>query len=73
MYQCLKIKKVVKEPSNGGSTGRVFHLVTFLDMVEARTFNVYVPNVDYPPFDVGTSYELHFKPSYDGLNFLVNE
>lgn len=73
MYQCLKIKKVVKEPINGVSTGRVFYLVTFLDMVEAQIFKVYVPNVDYPPFDVGTSYDLHFKPSYDGLNFLVNE
>lgn len=73
MYQCLKIKKVVKEPIGGVSHGRVFHLVTFLDMEVARTFTVYVPNVDYPPYEVGTSYELHFKPTYDGLNFLADE
>lgn len=73
MYQCLKIKKVIKEPVIGVSSGRVFYLVTFLDMVESRTFKVYVPNGDHPPFDVGSSYELHFKPSFDGLNFLVNE
>lgn len=73
MYQCLKIKKVVKEPIGGVSGGRVFYLVTFLDMNEARTFTVYVSNVDYPPYEVGTSYDLRFKPTYNGLNFLSDE
>ena len=73
MYQCLKIKKVVKNPVGGLSHGRVFHLVTFLDMDEARTFKVYLPNVECPPFEVGTSYDLCFKPTYDGLNFLADE
>lgn len=72
MYQCLKVKKVVKE-SNGGFTGRVFHLVTFLDTDEARTFTVYLPKGDCRIFEVGTMYELHFQPSYNGLNFLVDE
>lgn len=73
MYQCLKIKKVVKQPISGVTHGRTFHLVTFLDSAAARVFTVYVPNVEVPPFDVGVSYDLHFKPSYDGLNFLNDE
>lgn len=68
MYQCLKVKKVVKE-----SNGRVFHLVTFLDTDEARTFTVYLPKGDCRIFEVGTLYELHFQPTYNGLNFLVDE
>lgn len=73
MYQCLKIKKVVKQPISGVSHGRVFYLVTFLDMNEARVFTVYLPDVECVPFEVGTSYELHFKPTYDGLNFLADD
>lgn len=72
MYQCLKIKKVVKEPI-GGVESRVFNLVTFLDTDAARTFTVYLPRGDCRIFEVGTSYDLHFQPTYNGLNFLVDE
>lgn len=68
MYQCLKIHKVCKELSN-----RTFYLVTFLDFVAAKTFTVYVSGDVTPPYDVGSSYELHFKPTFDGLNFLADE
>ena len=73
MYQCLKIKKVVKQAVGGVSHGRVFYIITFLDMNEARTFPVYYSKSEVPPFDVGTTYELHFKPQYNGLNFLSDE
>lgn len=68
MYQCIKVKHSIKELSN-----RQFYLVVFLDMDNAKVFTVYVPDCGSVPFDVGSYYDLHFKPTYDGLNFLVNE
>ena len=65
MYQCLKIsemKRAEKPP---------FYLSTFLDMERAEVFKVYTST--FPPFDVGSSYDLRIAPSFKNFNFLQSE
>lgn len=65
MYQCLKvseIKRADKPP---------FYLSTFLDMERAEVFKVYTST--FPPFDVGSSYDLRIAPSFKNFNFLQSE
>lgn len=65
MYQCIKIseiKKVNKSP---------YYLSSFLDMERGEVFKVYTSN--YPAFEVGSSYDLRFAPSFKNFNFLQDE
>lgn len=65
MYQCLKIsevKRVEKPP---------YYLTSFLDLDRAEVFKVYTSS--FPAFDVGSSYDLRFAPSFTNFNFLQNE
>lgn len=65
MYQCLKIseiKRAEKPP---------YYLSSFLDCERAEVFKVYTSK--YPSFDVGSSYDLSFAPSFKNFNFLQDE
>lgn len=65
MFQCLKvseIKRADKPP---------YYLSSFLDLERAEVFKVYTSI--YPAFDVGSSYDLRFAPSFKSFNFLLDE
>lgn len=65
MYQCLKIseiKRAEKPP---------YYLSSFLDLERAEVFKVFTST--YPSFDVGSSYDLLFAPSFKNFNFLLDE
>lgn len=65
MYQCLKvseIKRADKPP---------YYLSSFLDLERAEVFKVYTLN--YPSFDIGSSYDLRIAPSFKNFNFLLDE
>lgn len=65
MFQCLKvseIKRADKPP---------YYLSSFLDLDRAEVFKVYTST--YPAFDVGSSYDLRFAPSFKSFNFLLDE
>lgn len=65
MFQCLKvsqIKRADKPP---------YYLSSFLDLERAEVFKVYTSN--FPAFDVGSSYDLRFAPSFKSFNFLIDE
>lgn len=65
MFQCLKIsemKRAEKPP---------YYLSSFLDMERAEVFKVYTST--FPPFDVGSSYDLRIAPSFKNFNFLQDD
>lgn len=65
MYQCLKvseIKRADKPP---------YYVSSFLDSERAEVFKVY--SSSFPAFDVGSSYELRFAPSFKSFNFLLQD
>lgn len=65
MYQCLKvseIKRADKPP---------YYVSSFLDSERAEVFKVYTSS--FPAFDVGSSYELRFAPSFKSFNFLLQD
>lgn len=65
MYQCLKISEMKRENKPP------YYLTTFLDLNRADVFKVYTST--FPPFDVGSSYDLRIAPSFKNFNFLQDE
>lgn len=65
MYQCLKISEIKR------SEKPPYYLSTFLDIERAQVFKVFTST--YPTFDVGSSYDLRFAPSFKNFNFLQDE
>lgn len=65
MYQCLKISEI-KRPNKAP-----YYLSSFLDLERAEVFKVYTSK--FPAFDVGSSYDLRFAPSFTNFNFLQDE
>ena len=65
MYECLKISEVKREEK------APYYLSRFLDSERAEVFKVYTSN--FPDFEVGTSYDLRFAPSFTDFNFLQDE
>lgn len=65
MYQCLKVSEIKR------ADNPPFYLSSFLDLERAEVFKVYTSH--FPAFDVGTSYDLRFAPSFKNFNFLQDE
>lgn len=65
MYQCLKISEIKRAEKSS------YYLTSFLDLERAEVFKVYTLN--YPAFDVGSSYDLRIAPSFKNFNFLQDE
>jgi hypothetical protein len=65
MYQCLKVSEIKRDNKPP------YYLSSFLDLERAGVFKVYTSS--YPAFDVGSSYDLKFAPSFKSFNFLQNE
>lgn len=65
MYECLKISEIKREMN------APYYLSSFLDSERAEVFKVYTSN--FPDFEVGTSYDLRFVPSFKNFNFLQDE
>lgn len=65
MYQCLKVSEIKRNEKSP------YYLTSFLDLERAEVFKVY--SSSYPSFDVGSSYDLKFAPSFKNFNFLQND
>lgn len=65
LYQCLKISEIKRSDKPS------FYLTSFLDLDRAGVFKVY--SSSYPAFEVGSSYDLRFAPSFKSFNFLQDE
>lgn len=65
MYQCLKISEIKRADK------APYYISSFLDSERAEVFKVFTSS--FPVFDVGSSYDLRFAPSFKNFNFLQDE
>lgn len=65
LYQCLKISEIKRAEKAS------YYLTSFLDCERAEVFKVYTSS--FPSFEVGSSYDLRFAPSFKSFNFLRDE
>ena len=65
MYQCLKISEIKRENKPP------YFITMFLDSKRCDVFKVYTKT--YPPFNIGSEYDLDIAPSFDTYNFLEDD
>jgi hypothetical protein len=65
MYKCLKVLEVKRDNKPS------YYVTKFLDGSRCDVFKVYTKT--YPPFSIGSEYDLDFAPSFDSFNFLRDD